>query len=164
VPSILAIPAMAIWPSHALPLPPVIPDWRVLERVHPRPSQIGVGLRDQALIGVEFAILGSDPCHPCSSVVRFCFSDHPITRCPDHPIFCVLLPMSLSQRPPPPNAFVDNKGPTPIRPSGHRTVEVFVCVFQRSNRAQFQPAFPVFTVRSAEGRKAYSISALARGQ
>jgi len=27
------------------------------------------------------------------------------------------------------------------------------CVFQRSNQAQFQPCFSVFTVRSAEGRK-----------
>jgi hypothetical protein len=33
-----------------------------------------------------------------------------------------------------------------------RAVEAFFCVFQRSNQAQFQPDFSVFTVRSAEGR------------
>jgi len=34
-----------------------------------------------------------------------------------------------------------------------RAVEAFFCVFLRSNRAQLQSSFSVFTVRSAEGRK-----------
>src|SRR6476661_4946346 len=33
----------------------------------------------------------------------------------------------------------------------------FFRVFQRSNLAQFQPSFSVFTVRSAEGRKAFQV-------
>src|SRR5207253_11411711 len=44
--------------SCGIPPPPyssqVIPDWRRLQQVHPRSSQIGVGFSDQASIGVWF--------------------------------------------------------------------------------------------------------------
>jgi hypothetical protein len=51
------------------------------------------------------------PCHQCSSLVRFWFSDYPITRCPDHPIFCVPLPVYPQPARPHPLffAFVANK-------------------------------------------------------
>jgi hypothetical protein len=37
--------------------PPVIPDWRRVQRRHPRSSQIGVELTDQASIGVGLEVL-----------------------------------------------------------------------------------------------------------
>src|SRR5579864_7116184 len=42
---------------------------------------------------------------------------------------CSPLPASFSHRPHPPNTFVDNKGPTPIRPSGDRAVEALFLRF-----------------------------------
>jgi hypothetical protein len=50
---------------------------------------------------------------------------------------------------------------TNIKPQFEKPVKrlsmPFFSVFQRSNLAQFQPSFSVFTVRSAEGRKPFQV-------
>jgi hypothetical protein len=57
---------------------------------------------------------------------------------------------------------------TKIKPQFDRTVtersKPFFTVFQGSNHGQFQPCFPVFTVRSAEGRKVEGVGILANCQ
>jgi hypothetical protein len=52
--------------------------------------------------------------------------------------------------------LLKTKAKVPFDRAVDRTVEAFFCLFQRSNLAQFQPDFSVFTVRSAEGRKCES--------
>src|SRR5579864_1723635 len=58
-------------PDHPiLPTPPPsipIPDWRRLERNHPKSSQIGVGFSDGPSIGVGLAIFGVADCRLLSA-------------------------------------------------------------------------------------------------
>jgi hypothetical protein len=93
----------------------------------------------------------SQPVPDWRRVESFCFSDHADdARCRDS---YVPLPAYFSQRPTPHTAFVENKSQTPIRPSGDRAVETPYLYFSAFQLSPIRPSFPVFTVRSAEGRK-----------
>ena len=69
---------------------------------------------------------------------------------------CSPLPVYFSQPPPGGITFVENKRPTPIRPSGDRAVEAlflsFLPVESVSFCWSFCPCNPLPTVRSAVGR------------
>jgi hypothetical protein len=69
---------------------------------------------------------------------------------------CSPLPASLSQRPHPPNTFVDNKGPTPIRPSGHRAVEALFSRFSAVQSGPISACFFRFYCSVGRGSQAFS--------
>ena len=125
-----------------------------LRRVYPKPSHIGVDLRDPALTGVGLR--------------GFVFSDHPISRSPDHPILAALCLCPSARTPPPIDVLLITKAKVPFDRAVTERSKRFLAFFQRSNLAQFQPIFLVSTVRPAEGRKPFqlpcSIRPLASGQ
>jgi hypothetical protein len=88
-----------------------------------------------------------------------CFSA-PITRFPDHRITRILAALCLrpSARDPTPHDVLLK---TKTKPQFERPVKslstLFFSAFQRSNLAQFQGGFSLFTVRSAEGHKDFPV-------
>ena len=82
----------------------------------------------------------SDQCHPCSSVVRFWFSDHPMSRSPDllQPSACVLQPET-----PPPIALCCKQRPkykSTERSTGRS--KPFFAFFGGQIWPNFSPVFP----------------------
>jgi len=61
--------------------------------------------------------------------------------------------MSLSQRPHPPNTFVENKSQSAIRKACQKAVDDLFSRFSGRQFISISALFPVFTVRSAEGYK-----------
>jgi hypothetical protein len=88
--------------------------------------------------------------YQCSSVVRFWFSDHPMSRSPD--LFAALCLRPSARNPTPLTLLLITKAQPQFDSPVDRTVVAFLRVFQWSNLVQFQPSFSAFTVRSAEGR------------
>ena len=77
--------------------------------------------------------------------------DVPITRSPD--LFAALCLRPSARNPTPHSALLKTKAKVQFERPVKRLSRPFFLVFQNSNRSQFQPCFPVFAVRSAEGRK-----------
>jgi hypothetical protein len=119
--------------------PPPIPNWRRLERCASQAIPDWRGLQR-----FRFNWRGLE---------RFCLSDHQMPRSPDHPIFAALCLRPSATDPTPHSRLLKTK----VKVQFDRTVtersNALFCVFQRSNPAQFQLCFSVFTVRSAEGYK-----------
>ncbi len=99
------------------------------------------------------AVLGCSPCLRASAVGS-CF---PVTRCLDHRSFTALCLRSSARDPTPHSTLLQTKAQPQFERTVDRAVEAFFCAFQRSNLAQIQPSFSLFTVRSAEGRNALPV-------
>jgi hypothetical protein len=81
-------------------------------------------------------------CSPCLRAPPWWFFIFPVP-CDygDIAPLCSPLPAFLSRRPTPHSTFVENKDPTPIRPSGHRAVEA---LFSRFSAVQSGPISAYF--------------------
>jgi hypothetical protein len=75
----------------------------------------------------------------------------------DYGDFAALCLRPSATDPPPITALLKTIAQPQFDRAVDRTVEAIFHVFQQSKPAQFQPAFSVFAVQSAEGRKGFHV-------
>jgi hypothetical protein len=75
-------------------------------------------------------------------------------RSPDHPIFCDPLPASLSQKPHPPNTFVENKSQSAIRKACQKAVDALFSPFSGRQFTSISALFSRFYCPVGRGSQA----------